>query len=455
MFQNNQQEKQLSSWKNKFDQLNNKKKEPEETFGESFLRQEGQQAARIFETLAGFPGNFKKAAIQFRDFIDPELGKLEEQLGKYEEGSILHNIMNPPTSMDLRQKVTPKVAEALTGEKEYFEPKNKFEKLEGDFLQDISSFFLPGSNRLKTMVKIGAPLLGNLTSEGLKYLGVNEQTAEKAKFGMMLATTLAGQSNPAQFAQERIEQSRQMVPQNMTVDVGNFANRLMPLFNRLTRGLRVPSKSKAIQGMQDLSDQVQNNRLPMQTLMDARNDINEWIAEARGWDVPTPIRDRTLANLNEFKTQVIRTIEENLAQRLPQAGELYRTGYEAAAVTHRSHAISNFIENYFGKKVASVGAKLLFPGLAGGAAVLPKTAAVGAGLFPLYKTGQVLYRVAGSPTLARYYRDVIIMSTIGNVPAMVKSMEKLDKALAAEEKKQNNGKNSSAEEFREHFKKKG
>ena len=152
------------------------------------------------------------------------------------------------------------------------------------------------------------------------------------------------------------------------------------------------------------------------------------------------------------------TIDTNLAQRFPQAGELYRTGYEAAAVTHQSNAITNFIERYFGRKVASAGAKVLFPGLAGGAAVLPKTAGAAAIGIPVYKTGQVLYRVGNSPTLARYYADVIRNASQANAPAMIKSIDLLDNQMEKEERKEeikrtkaNRGKKPSLEEFKSRF----
>jgi hypothetical protein len=236
-----------------------------------------------------------------------------------------------------------------------------------------------------------------------------------------------------------------MVPDTATVNALPLADSLMPLYKRVTRGLDVPSKSRAIQGMKDLASQVENGRISLRSLMDARDNVNEWISEAGGWDVPLNTRDATIRNLNELKTQIIRSIDENMAARFPEASELYRTGYEAAAVNHKSHAISNFIEKNFGKKVSSVGAKLLFPGLAGGAAILPKTIGTGAALYPMYKTGQVLYRVANSPTLAKYYQDVIVASSIGNAPAMIHSLQKLDKALAEQERKENKLNKSSLE----------
>lgn len=423
----------------------------------------GQQLnTRVGETVVGQPGAFKKAYQQTKDaignFFFPDqksLSELEkEALGESEKGSLSDTFFNPLTPQELRENVTPKISEKKYGSKTHLEPRNKGEEIAGDLTQDLASFFMPGTDQLRMAVRIGAPIAGNLTKQGLEYLGVEPTTAEKAKLGVMLATTLAGQSNPGQFAADRIQQAKQMVPQNATFNVGNLANRFLPLYNRLRQGLRTPSKSRAMQGMEDLANQVQNNRMSLHNLMRARDDINEWISEAGGFDVPREIRDRTVRNLNDFKRNVIETINEELGVRFPEAAELYQTGYEAAAVNHQSNAISNFIQRHYGKTAASVSTKLLFPAIGGGALYAPKIAAGTIAAYPIYNTGKVLYRISQSPTLGRYYSDVIRYSVQGNAPAMIKSMDKLDNALKKDEKKREKGKKKTLDQFRERFKKK-
>lgn len=445
--QQNQQNEDLGNEENSLTQLFNDiqaKHEQPKSEKEDIARQAAQYGARALETLAGLPGNLKKAFTQTRDmlaeslkdFIPKEVGSIQDinkAFGVPAEKSWENLFFNPPTSSELRKEVTPKIAEAAGKESQFFEPQSDWERFAGDFTQDLISSFI-GPSQANLAVRIGAPVVGNLVKEGLKYFGAEEETAEKAKLGTMLATSLAGMSNPGKFASERIGQAKNLVPDTATVHVGGLANNLLPLYNRLTRGLNVPSKSRALQGMRELADQVQNNRLNFRSLLDSRDNINEWIAEAGGWDIPGPIRRETLRNLNELKSGVIRSINDNM-HRFPQAEALYRSGYEASAVNHQSNAISNFIEQNFGKKATSIGAKLLFPGIVGGAAFLPKTAAVGAASYPLYKTGQVLYRVAKSPTLAGYYANVIRGSMSQNIPLMVKSLDRLDKELAKEEKK--------------------
>lgn len=438
-----------------------------ESWPEYFHRNVAQHGARFVETVAGFPGALKKAYNQTKDIINNNIfgdsessfNKFEEQaFGLPEKGSTHEFIMNPYTPQEIREKITPIVAEREGGSKTYLEPRGKGEEIAGELTQDLTSFFMPGTAGLRMAVRLGAPIVGQLAKQGTKYLGGEESTAEKVKMGVMLATTLAGQSNPGEFAGQRIQQAKSMIPDSATIHVGNLANRLLPLYNRMMRGLGVPSKSRAIQGMQDLAGQVHNNRMSMRSLMDARDNVNEWISEAGGWDVPVSTRDATLRNLNELKSSIIETLNENMAARFPEAGELYRTGYEAAAVNHQSNAISNFIQRNFGRKTASIGSKILFPALAGGAAIVPKVggmAAAAASAYPIYTTGKVLYRIANSPTLARYYQDVITYSMSGNAPAMIQSMDRLDKALKKDEENLEKEIKPTLEGFKQKFRKKG
>lgn len=449
--------------KDKWNQISEKSKD-DESWLDYTTRNTEQNAARATEFFLGLPGGLKKAITETREMIGskflPEISKEiseHEQKNRPEEGGIVNFLMNPPSSQDIREKYTPQVSEKLFGSKTHLEPRGKGEEFMGNLTQDVVGMFMPGS-QLRLATRIGAPIISNLAKEGLKYVGVSDENAEKAKLGIQLITSIAGQSNPGQFSSHMIRDAKQMVPENFMFNVGNLANRTTQLFNRLSRGMRVPSKSQVFRGMEDLNQQVQGNQMSLRSLMDARDDINEWIAEAKGFDVPVPVRDRTLHNLNEMKRHVIDEIHDQLQTHFPEVNDMYRNGYEAAAVNHASNAISNFVEENFGRKFASASAKILFPGLAGASYLAPKAVIAGGVLFPLYKTGQVFYRIANSPTLAHYYQDVISQSLRGNVPTMVKSMDKLDKELEKQEKKEQFGKGikkSSLEEFKSKFKKKG
>lgn len=447
------------SFEDRFNKIGESIQDSEKESGwESFKRNYMQKQARIYETALGLPGNTKKAFSDTLNYIESLLPKPEgikslkeqekETFGSPSEGGIVDLLYNPPTSEEIRKKHTSKVAKAISGKESYLEPQNEREEKEGEVIQDIANMFMPGTGRFRLMTRLGAPIFANMAKEGVKLVGGSESTAEKAKMGVMLATTLSSQSNPGRFATERIRDAKNMIPQTARFSTSNFEPQLNALHHQLNRGLQVPSKSRTQQGIRRLRQQIQNGEIDAHSLMTARDNINEWISEAGGFDVPTDIRDATVRNLNNLKREIIHTIDYNLARRYPQAAELYQTGYEAAAVNHQSNAISNFIERNYGRTAASIGAKLLFPAMAGGAAILPKTVGVAALGYPLYKTGQVLYRVANSPTLSAYYGDVIRHSLQGNASAMAKSLRKLDEELKKVEEKELKGKKLPFEDFK-------
>jgi len=448
-----------SNFSSRFNQIAQKQQSPE-TLGQFLKRNVAQNVARAGETILGLPGNLKSAFEESIEKVAP--GQLQllretegEAFGQPKEGSLQETLMNPPTVQEVRENITPRFAEALTGEKNYLEPRGKGEEFTGGLTQDVTSFFIDPASKFSKFAKFAIPIAGNLVKEGVKFFGGKEGLAEKSKLGTMLAFSLANQANPGKFASKTIGEAKQMIPDNATINANDLLNKLAPIEQKLkTVGLKVPSKSKTLQGIADLKKQVQNNRLNLKSVMQSRDDINEWIAEAGGFEVPAAIRDRTVKNLNEVKSQIIDTIDDTLQTRFPQAAEMYKQGYQAAAVNHKSQAISNYLEKNFGRKLTSVGAKLLFPAIGGAATLLPKTAAVGAVAAPMYKVGQVLYRINKSPLLAKHYSDVIKNAEKGNRIATINSLVKLDKELAKEEKKKEYGSEQILEDFKSKFMKK-
>jgi hypothetical protein len=451
------------SFSERFQSIGNKNKQiQEESNLEYYARNISQYGARAAEILVGMPGNYQKAFKGAWDYIS-NIHDDEDSYLKYAVNPITSSLMKAaspavtkplvkfPTSEDVREEVTKPLSKLLLGDEEYLEPKTKNEERLGEFTQDLTSFFTPGTGQMKLATRIGAPILGKLSEEGLKYLGVDESTAAKAKTGVMLFTTLAGQSDPGKFASQQIKQAKDMVPDTF-VDVSNLEHSLIKMKDNLRKGLKVTSKNKTVSGIDDLLSQITGGRMNIKSLMEARDNINEWISEAGGWDIPGPVKKSSVRNLNELKSNIIKTTQDNLNRLSPKAADLYKTGYEAAAVNHQSNVISNFIEKKFGKKFSSTAAKVLFSGAGG--YVAPNLAASGAALYPAYKAGQVLYRISKSPTLANYYADVIKYSTQRNASAMIKSLNKLDKELAKQEKEGVDAE-ISLDEFKSRFKNKG
>lgn len=424
----------MTSTRERLQAYTNKSKEPQ-----SFEHGREVVGARIGEAILGAPGNLKKGLGQSFSQLNEEFNLPPYDpsgLGQYEEGSVGESIFNPPTSHELRKGKTKEYAQQTKGNPEYYEPRGNIEEAAGEFAQDVTNMFLPGTRGFGLLTRLGAPLVSNAAKFLTKKLSGDEKLAENVKQGTSLIATIAGLSNPMQMAQQRISQSRQIVPETAAFNAQNLANNFMPLYTKLNRGFRnIPSKSKLRSNLDDFASQIQpGNQMSTHSLMDAVDNINELINEAKGFDIPKATRPQMLKNLNEAKTVLRKEVRDQLKQ-YPEALELYNTGYEAAAVMHRSEAINNALEKYAGKKLASIGLKVLFPALAGAGKLINGGFLFGPGLGATYKTGQILYRVANSPTLARYYQNIIRRAEVGNIAAMSKSITSFDKGIDAQEKK--------------------
>lgn len=444
---------------NKIKSIEEQKKESILEFG---LRNVAQGHARIAESILGTPGNLKKAYTGLKEaiverspqFIQDVYGQMQdyEKQNAPKSGSALDYLVNPPTSGEIKENITKPLSKAITGNENYLEPQNQIEKSIGETQQDIASMFLPGGNKTNLFTKIGVPIAANMAKEGLKFFGVSDDKAEKAKIGLMFAGAFASEKNATAFANNRIQQGKSLVPDNATTDAMYLIEKVNPLVNKLKKGIQVPSKSKTFKGLDDLLNQVdQNGRINIQSLMQARDNINEWISEAKGFDVAPVVRDASVRNLNQLKSSIIDTIDNALQNRFPQAAELYSSGYQAASAVHQSQAVSNFIEKNFGRKVSSVAVKTLFPSLAAGGAVAPKAALTGAVAIPIYDAGKVLYQISKSPTLSKYYEGVLRASIEGNSQSMIRNMTKLDEEFKKEEDKQGKNKKMSLQEFKNQF----
>src|SRR5208337_5643313 len=89
---------------------------------EFIIRNISQLGARAAETLLGLPGNLKKAFLESFSFFEPFARGEITAFGKPEKGSFHELLYNPPTTSELREFVTPLIAEKITGKKDYLEP---------------------------------------------------------------------------------------------------------------------------------------------------------------------------------------------------------------------------------------------------------------------------------------------------------------------------------------------
>lgn len=345
-----------------------------------------------------------------------------------------------PSSQDFQT-----LSERLTSG--YTKPQNDFEAKTDEFIGDIASFAIPSSGSYTMARNLGIPLVANLAKEGIKYFGGEDETAGRVKMGTMLALDLLNPKKGFRGANKYIgslfRAAEDAIPTNAVADATALNSSLTKLRNTLNIGGSAPSKTAALGKIDEIQNLIVNNQISPHQLVGFRKTINELIDSLGGWEIKLPkaIKKRTVDNLNLVKREAIKAGEEYGRTSNPEFLLNWRNANEASAAFQQSKFISNFIENKFGSKFKSIGVKLLF-GLPGaGLIISPSLQGLVAGggatgaLTGIYQATKILHQVMNSPTLRKYYSNVIKEAGKNNAAAMVANLELLDKKLLEEEKR--------------------
>jgi len=180
-------------------------------------------------------------------------------------------------------------------------------------------------------------------------------------------------------------------------------------------------------------------RLDKEQLIDFRKNINELISETGGFEVQLPkaIKKKAISNLGEVKKEVINGLNEYGKKSNPEFLKLNKAANEAYAAYSSSNKIADFIKKTASGTLKTPAVKALF-GLGGsyGALAFPgiaaKAAFVGAPALAGYEGYKVLHQVIKSPTLRKYYGEVLKGAIVGNASQVSKNLKALEQKLSEE-----------------------
>lgn len=375
---------------------------------EGFLEKEierniAQQTSRIGETLLGLPGdlvNFVGGLFGYKPDL-PGSQKFRELSEEYSFG--------------------------------YTKPQAPHEEMASELMSDIAGFMTPGAGKYNLVRNIGIPVAANLAKEGVKYAGADEKTASWTKLGTMIVLDLMNLRNGGakKYASSLFNESEALIPEGATLASSKLENSISSLKNTLESGGTSPSKTQALTKVSEISDKMKNGQILVKELVDFRKSINEIKLFLGGWEVQLPkaIKKKAIANLDMVKNQVVKALEE-YGQHNKEFGKLNRAANEAWAAYEQSHKISNFIEKSARHVIKNNATKALlglggytFPGL-----IKPSLIA-GSALYSASKGYEILHQVTQSPTLRKYYGNILKGAAVGNASQVSKNVKLLDEAL--------------------------
>ena len=368
-----------------------------------------QQTSRIGETLAGAPGDIWSFAKSIFGF-EPET--------------------NLPTSESLRKKSE----ELSLG---YTKPKNEFEERLGEVQQDIASFMIPGSGKYNFVRNIGIPITANLAKEGVKAVG-GDKMADAAKMGTMVILDLMNLKGGGakKYATNLFKESESLIPEGATLKSKNLEKGLSSLQKSLESGGSAPSKEKALKKITEIQSKVQNGQIEVKELIDFRKTINEIRSELGGFEVQLPkaIKKKAIANLDFVKKEVINGLNEYGKLENPEFLKLNKAANESYAAYEASDKMGKFIKDVVKDTVKSPVLKAILGigGTYGAFAHAGTLAKSGGAILPLYagyESYKIIHQVMKSPTLRKFYGNILKGAISGNASQVSKNAKAMEKEL--------------------------
>ncbi len=389
-------------------------------------RSQARTTSRIGETILGATGDLI-------NFIANLVGE--------------NPIINLPGQQDF-QNVSEKVTLGYT------KPQTEFENKTDELAKDVGSLLIPGGASYGVWRNLGIPIVANLAKEGIKAKGGEGKTAQYAKAGIMLGLDLLGgrlnQGSAKNYAGRLMNEAEALVPQGASINSRPLMNELNTLERQLTSGgTNDPTAAKALSEIKELRKMSVANHIPVKRLIDARKTMNKIIEDMGGFEYffKPKIKSQIISKLNQVKNKTVDAVTDwGRRSGNSQFIDKWHNGNEAFSVAARSEVVGNFLEKNIGSFSKAPLVKGLFGlggagagihHLASGASKLGISAAtIGASAaIPIYEGAKIIYQVAKSPNLRKYYMNIINAASYGNLDQVTRNANALEKELQKEKSK--------------------
>jgi hypothetical protein len=323
---------------------------------------------------------------------------------------------------------------------EYLKPQNKVEEFVDDVINDTALLFSPAKTKVpyaktastaaKYLKPFAVSLGANLVGKGVEDIsGHDPQKTAWAKTGSLFLLSLLSKPAAAKYASQLYKEAESALPKGATVDASRLQNNLENLKQKISAGRPIsslaPSEKFVVDEVDNVLGLVKNGRMDVNTAWASKRSLNEKLEKVL-FDTP---EKRAQARARKTASQIQHELSQTLdtyGHLNPQFGKPFRSAEEAFGTIAQSNVVSKFVENNLKYSPVTSGLIHLFHGPIGGAAA--QAAAP-------YQVAKLTYRIAKSPTLAKYYGKVLQAAASEDAAIFNRELERLDKALQKEEGK--------------------
>lgn len=399
----------------------------EESLGEAIPRHLGRSVLALNEMAYGLPGDV------FSRFLDPVQKHAESVLETVSGKTIPEDIKKKvsqrnknllPTSGELKQRNIKLFPEIRT-------PRSQTEEKFDRGIQDAASHILSGgTNSLlrNTMRAVGIVGAGEAAGETAKQFGFSEDAQDTARNATMFGASLINPGGAAKYSSELRKEANRLMPAGATGNAAILQRDLTNLRTKLSKGTVSAAQKAVIDEIDAILGKVRNGRIGYDEVVASKTSGNDKVRE---FIYSTPDRIAKAGARKLFKT-INRSLDDVLKQAKnthPQFYKAQRIADETYGAIQGARAAQDFLIRHAGKTLVTGAAypisQLFLHGPLAGALAAGH---VGVGIAGLkgYELGA---RIARSPTLRRYYGNVLIDAGRQNAESMNRNINKLKKGI--------------------------
>lgn len=400
-------------------------------------RHAARTGSRVAETVLGFPGDIVQTERSLRENIEETLSKalpeVPDFISKLIEKDPVRKMLKQtpdllgklPTSEELKQ-----FASKLTNE--FTDPQGVAEEFGDEIVKLGTSLLMPGGipKKFSAVLKaLGQAAAAKGARKGAEVLGAGEIAQSAIEIGTLFLTGTIGKPLANAFVADKYKKARAAIPKGTMINTGRLSNNLKQVDAELAKGISTSTKSEVRTALSELEAKASGGAMEAEELVQSYHDLNERMTSKKLFDeLNTSQRKLLKSRYDLVKKEVGKTLEE-YGKSNPEFFNEWTEANQAFGTIAQSKHVSNWL----GSKVKNIPSHL-----ATGIAVelflgFPKTAAATGIAAAGVKAGEVLYRIAKSPSLKMHYINTLSSIAKENLPATIKNLNNLQKELDKEE----------------------